>query len=435
MTNFKRPFAAAKPFERKEAGADPALDTIEIKKGLETFMKAFGEHNAKVDAELAELKKGKSPDAVTAAEFKKLNDEMDLQKKLVTDLRLELARPQASDKDGKKLTADQIAHKEAVYKYMRSGDDTGLHDLAKKALQIGVDPDGGYTVNAEMESTVDRILSQVSPIRQISQVMQISTAMLKRPINVGGTGSGWVGEASGRPETNTPILRERQYPVMELYAMPSATQSILDDSVINLEAWLADEVNITFAEQESLAFVMGNGVDRPRGFIGGYTPVTEATFTEAGGAPGYIATGVNGGFATGTGADVNNLVDLTYSLKSAYRQNANFVLNRDSQRLVRRMQDTTGQKVWQQGLTAGQPDTLLGYAVTEAEDMPTVATNSFSIAFGDFRRAYIVVDRVGIRVLRDPFSAKPYILFYTTKRVGGGVKLFESYKLLRFAAT
>lgn len=432
-----RTFASAK-LERKDNTDDPAKDTAEIKKALSTFMGTFDAFAKKTGEEVAELKKKGSVDYVTTDEVKKLNDALDEQKKLVDDLRMANARPQISGADGQKraLTQAEIDHKAAFLKFMRKGDDAGLDELQKKAISIGSEPDGGYTVHAQMETAIDRVLSQVSPIRSIASVMQISTAVLKRPINVGGTGTGWVGETSGRPETNTPTLRERQFPVMELYAMPAATQSLLDDSVVNLEAWLADEVNITFAEQEGLAFVMGNGVDRPKGFVGGYTPVADTSFTEAGGAPGYIPTGAAGAFkTTAPGDDGNNIVDLVYSLKSAYRQNARFVMNRKTQAAIRKMRDSTGQMLWQPGLQAGQPASLLGYAITEAEDMPDIAANSFSIAFGDFQRSYLIVDRVGIRVLRDPFSSKPYILFYTTKRVGGGVKLFEGYKLLRFATT
>lgn len=418
-----------------------APDGVEVKKAIDGFMRTFEEFKSKNDRELDELKKSLKPgtapgaDVVTVEQVKKLNDQLDVQQKLIDDLRLAERRPQIEGPDGQKrnLTQAEIDHKSALMKYMRKGDDNGLRDLEAKALSVGTDPDGGYMVHSEMEATVDRILSQVSPIRSIASVQQISTSSLKRPVNVGGTGSGWVGESSARPETNTPTLRERQFPAMELYAMPAATQSLLDDAVVNMEQWLADEVNITFAEQEGAAFVNGNGVDRPRGFVGGYTPVADASFTESGGAPGYTISGVSGGFPT-TG-DADPLIDLVYSLKSAYRQNARFVMNRKAQGSVRKLRDANDAYIWQPGIAAGQPASLLGYPITEAEDMADIAANSFSIAFGDFKRAYLIVDRVGIRVLRDPYSAKPYVLFYTTKRVGGGVKLFEAYKLLKFGTS
>jgi HK97 family phage major capsid protein len=222
---------------------------------------------------------------------------------------------------------------------------------------------------------------------------------------------------------------------MELYANPSATQTILDDAFFDVEAWVADEVQITFAEQEGAAFIMGDGVAKPRGFIGGYTPVADAGFTEAGGAPGFIKTGANGAFlTTNPGDGMANLVDLITALKTAYRSGARFVMNRATVGIVRKMRDADGQFLWQQSTQVGQPSTLLGYPVLEAEDMPDLAADAFAVAFGDFNRGYQIVDRMGTRILRDPYSAKPFVQFYTTKRVGGGIRMAEAIKLLKFAA-
>jgi HK97 family phage major capsid protein len=217
---------------------------------------------------------------------------------------------------------------------------------------------------------------------------------------------------------------------MELYAMPAATQTLLDDAVVDIDAWLAAEVETVFAEQEGFAFVQGDGVNKPKGFVAAPT-VAETSWSW--GNLGYVATGSAGAFPTESPADV--LIDLIYALKAGYRQNAVFVMNRKTQSVMRKFRDESGAYMWQPPAIAGQPATFMSFPVVEAEDMPDIAANALSVAFGDFRRGYLVVDRTGIRVLRDPYSAKPYVLFYTTKRVGGGVQDYAAIKLLKFAAS
>jgi HK97 family phage major capsid protein len=225
------------------------------------------------------------------------------------------------------------------------------------------------------------------------------------------------------------VLDELSFPAMEIYAMPAATPSLLEDSAINLDEWIAAEVEQAFAEQEGAAFVNGDGTNKPKGFLQ-YTKVAEASWSWSN--IGFIKTGVNGGFPAA--APIDPLVDLVYALKAGYRQNGHFVMNRRTQSAIRKLKDEDGQYLWQPATQAGGRATLMTFPVVEAEDMPDIATDSYSVAFGDFRRGYLVVDRQGVRVLRDPYSAKPYVLFYTTKRVGGGVQDFDAIKLLRFAA-
>ena len=218
------------------------------------------------------------------------------------------------------------------------------------------------------------------------------------------------------------------YQTMELYAMPAATSQLLDDSAVNIDQWLAEEVNIAFARQEGTAFVTGDGVNKPKGFLS-YPTVDDSAW--AWGSVGTKSTGVAGGFAPTNQTDI--LIDLIYSLRAGYRSNATFVMNRATESAVRKFKDTEGDYLWHPSYQPGLPPTVLGYSVAESEDMPNMAAGSTSIAFGDFSRGYLIVDRVGIRVLRDPYSAKPYVLFYTTKRVGGGVADFQAIKLLKFA--
>ena len=212
--------------------------------------------------------------------------------------------------------------------------------------------------------------------------------------------------------------------------MPAASQTLLDDSAVDIEAWIADEVRVAFAAQENKAFVTGNGTDKPKGFLD-YTQVADASWNW--GNIGYIATGVDGDFA-GTDPE-HDLFDLIYTLNAGYRGNATWVMNRSTQAEVRKIKDGDGNYIWQPATEAGARPMMLGFPIVETEDMPGIGSDETAIAFGDFQRGYLVVDRIGIRVLRDPFSSKPYVLFYTTKRVGGGVQDFGAIKLLKFGTS
>ncbi|MBU2532993.1 MAG: phage major capsid protein, partial [Alphaproteobacteria bacterium] len=278
-------------------------------------------------------------------------------------------------------------------------------------------------------TAINTSLRDISPIRAIAGVRQVSGTVLKKPFAVSGPATGWVGETAVRPETATPTLAELSFPTMELYAMPSATQSLLDDSAIDIDQWLAEEVRSAFAEQEGRAFVTGDGINKPTGFM---SMPTVANSAWSWGNIGSVATGVAADFAPADPADV--LIDLIYALKSSYRANAHFVMNRTTQSAVRKLKDSAGNYLWQPAHAPGHSPTLMGFAIAESEDMPDIAADANAIAFGDFRRGYLIVDRVGIRILRDPYSAKPYVMFYTTKRVGGGVQDFDAIKVLKFGA-
>lgn len=335
---------------------------------------------------------------------------------------------------GRRTAALDLCYK-ATQNYLRTGSELyqgqSLKDLQQKALTSDNDGGAGYTVTpAYDQGPIERLLSEATPWREHATVRPISADSFKKPFNLGGIDSGWVGERQGRPATATPTLAELNFPTMELYAMPAASQGLLDDSNIAIDGWLAEEVVIKFSEDESYAFVSGDGVNKPKGFIGGYTPVANSNW--AWGSLGYIATGTSGAFPSTTGYD--KVLDLTYSLKAGYRRNAQFALNRSTIAEVRKIKDTTGAYIWQPSGQDGTPAKIAGYPMIESEDMPDIAADSFAMAFGDFKRGYLIVDRVGIRVLRDPYSAKPYVLFYTTKRVGGGVQDFDAIKLMKFAA-
>ncbi len=305
---------------------------------------------------------------------------------------------------------------------------TGLKRLEAKAVSTVTSPDSGYLAPPEVEAEIGRRLAIVSPIRGIAGIRTVSANVYRKPFATTGFTTGWVGETDARTETNTPTLVELEYPVMELYAMPAATQALLDDTAIDIDQWIASEVEMAFAEQESAAFVNGDADKKPKGFLD-YLTVAEASWVW--GKLGYVLTGVSADFAADeTASDV--LVDAVYALKAGYRQNAYWVMNRKTQGAIRKLKDDAGNYIWAPPATAESRATIMNFPVAEAEDMPDIGADSLSIAFGDFSRGYLIVDRLGVRVLRDPYSQKPYVLFYTTKRVGGGVQDFDAIKLIKF---
>ena len=407
--------------ETKSAGGETARAFDEF---LESF-EAFKETN---DRRLAEIEQRGAADILTAEKLARIEETLDTTKRLSDSLAIKAQRPQLAGASYD--PARDLAHKAAFDGYVRRGDASRIAKLEEKALSSGVGADGGYLVPAETEAAVNTALKAISPIRAIAGVRQVSGNVYKRPFATSGTDTGWVAETAACAQTTTPVLAELQFPTMEIYAMPAASSTLLDDAVVNIDEWLADEVRIAFAEQEGKAFVTGDGVNKPKGFLT-YTTVANASWTW--GNIGYIATGVSAAFPAANPGD--KILDLIYATKAPYRANGTFVLNRSTQSAIRKMKDGQGNYLWQPSTTPGEAPSLMGYAVAESEDMPDIAANSLSLAFGDFSRGYLIVDRAGIRVLRDPYSAKPYVLFYTTKRVGGGVQDFDAIKLMKFGVS
>ncbi len=400
----------------------------EMTAAFDEFMEAFEAFKETNDARLGEIEQKLTSDVVTRDKMDRISRAMDEQKKVLDQLALKKARPPLGHNHP--ASGEITEHKQAFEQYIRRGDEAGLREIEAKAMSSGSGADGGYLVPDETDSAIGRRLSVVSPIRSIATVRQVSGAVLKKPFAISGMASGWVAETAARPQTSGAQLAELSFPTMELYAMPAATQALLDDAAVDIEAWISSEVDTVFAEQEGAAFVAGDGINKPKGLLA-YTAVADSAWSW--GNLGYIATGAAGGFKA-TGAS-DTLIDTIYSLKAGHRQNANFVMNRKTQAEVRKLKDAEGRYLWQPPATAGEAASLVGFPVVEAEDMPDIAANAMAIAFGDFRAGYLVVDRTGVRVLRDPYSAKPYVLFYTTKRVGGGVQNFEAIKLVKFAVS
>jgi HK97 family phage major capsid protein len=397
-----------------------------IADAFDGFMGAFEAFKEANDVRLDEIERKLTSDVVSRDKVERINKAVDEQKKMLDQLTLKKARPVLGRSEA--LGAHQIEHKAAFDAYIRRGDESGLRGLESKSLATSAD--GGYLVPDETDTEIGRRLSVVSPIRALATVRQVSGNVLKKPFSLAGFTTGWVAETGARPETATPALAELSFETMELYAMPAATQGLLDDAAVDVENWIASEVDIAFAEQEGAAFVAGNGTNKPKGFLA-YTNVANSAWSW--GNIGYVATGAAGSFASAGPGDV--LVDAAYALKAGHRQNASYVMNRTTQGTIRKFKDADGNYIWQPPATPGQPASLMGFPVAEAEDMPDIGAGSFAIAIGDFRAGYLVVDRTGVRVLRDPYSAKPYVLFYTTKRVGGGVQNFEAIKLVKFSVS
>jgi HK97 family phage major capsid protein len=290
---------------------------------------------------------------------------------------------------------------------------------------------GGFAVPKEIDATIDAVLKSVSPIRGIANVVKVGSAGYRKLVTTGGTPSGWAAETDARPGTATPVFTEIAPPMGELYANPSASQAMLDDAAFDVEDWLAGEIAMEFAKAEGAAFVGGSGVSRPKGFLTQPTAATGDAVRPFGTLQ-YLASGAAGDFA----ADPQErLIDLVQSLRGPYRQGASFVMNASTLARIRKFKTSDGAFVWAPSLAAGQPATLLGYPVVEAEDMPDIGANALSIAFGNFKAGYIIAERTETVILRDPYSNKPFVNFYATKRVGGCVTNSEAIKLMKFAVS
>ncbi|WP_336987478.1 phage major capsid protein [Altererythrobacter aquiaggeris] len=309
--------------------------------------------------------------------------------------------------------------------YLRGGRTSEI-----KSVNGQVPSDGGYAVPREIDAMIARQLIEISPIRAISQVVQTGTAGYRKLVTTGGTASGWVSETAARPETDAPNFAEIAPPTGELFANPAASQAMLDDAGFDLENWLASEISMEFARAEGAAFVNGSGSDMPKGFLQAPVSAAEDSVRPFGTLQ-YLGTGDDAGFGATPEA---RLIDLVHTMKAGHRQGASWVMNSSTLAEVRKLKTADGAFLWQPGLVEGQPDRLLGYSVVEAEDMPDVATGAFPIAFGNFRHGYLIAERTATQILRDPFTNKPFVHFYATRRVGGQVLDSAAIKLLKIEA-
>jgi HK97 family phage major capsid protein len=409
MAGLKNP-ARGMMFARADAGNPTQM--------LESLQRAFA---AFKDAHAEQLKsvEKRFDDVVTREKLDRVNATVGELQAAIDETNARMAAGALAGGGGAKPRDPEYTQAFALH--FRKGD-------VQAALNKGTAADGGFVAPTEWDRTITDRLIQVSPMRQMCRVQTISTGSFSKLFNNRGTASGWVGETAARPETTNPTFGSVNYVVGEIYANPYATQQLLDDALVDLEAWLAGEVQTEFAFQENLAFVSGSGANnRPNGIL---TYITGAANAAAHPFGAILVT--NSGAAAALTAD--GIITLVHALPSQFTANAQFAMNRNTMRAVRLLKDTTNQYLWQPSYQAGTPATLAGYPVTEVPAMPDVAANSTPILFGDFDQSYLIVDSVGTRILRDPFSAKPYVQFYTTKRVGGGLLNPEAMKVQRVAA-
>ena len=404
--------------------------SVELKETIQALGKAFDAFKAENDARLKEIEKKGAADPLLTEKVDKINADIAqisaLKKQLDT---LETTVAQGQFPGGGKNELDRVKaqHKDAFAKFFRKGAEGGLRDLEVQAgLSTLSDPDGGFLVPEDYEQAIDRVALSVSAMRRLATVRTIGTDTYKKLVNQGGASAGWVGEKGARAETNTPTLTEIAINTKEIYAMPAATQTLLDDSRVDIAGWLADEVSIEFSEQESEAFIHGNGVEQPKG-IAAYAMAANSSYVW--GKVGYITSG-NASLVN----DLDKLIDLQHALKPVYRNGAAWLMNDATLATIRKMKDGDGNYIWVPGLKDGAPDTLLGKPVEIDDNVDDIGANKYPIFFANFKRAYLIIDRQGVRVLRDPYTTKPYVLFYTTKRVGGGIVMYEAIKALKVSA-
>ncbi|MDE4304392.1 phage major capsid protein [Phaeobacter gallaeciensis] len=317
-------------------------------------------------------------------------------------------------------------HQKAFGSYLRSGDEGALRglDLDGKSLSTVVNSDGGYLADPQTADTVKSVLQLTASIRAVASVVNVEAASFDVLIDHTDVEAGWASETDPTVETSTPSIDRITIPLHELSALPKASQRLLDDSAFDIEGWLAGRIADKFARSEAAAFLSGDGIDKPTGILT-HPAVDNSSWSW--GSLGYVATGTDGGIGSG-----DAIVDLVYVLGARYRANASFVMNSKTAGVIRKLKDADGRFLWSDGLAAGEPARLMGYPVLVAEDMPDVASDSYAVAFGDFAAGYTIAERPDLRVLRDPFSAKPHVLFYATKRIGGDVSDFAAIKLMKF---
>lgn len=394
----------------------------------QTLQRELQDTIATLQARATEFGEWRKADGMARETFTKLNARIDE----LTDQLKETQAATLRTAANQPMTKDSEPAREVLVKYLRRGEqrltaaERDILENHQKALSVDSDPDGGYLVTPQQSARIIEVVYETSPMRQVATVETISTDALEGLFDGDEAAAAWVAERGSRAETTTPQLGQWRIPTHELYANPRATQKLLDDSAVDIEAWLARKVADKFARTENLAFVNGNGIGQPRGFTTYADGTTRGTIERI---PSLDAATIA----------AEGIINMVYSLKSAYRQGAVWVMNRATIGVIRTIRDesggaNTGQFMWQPGFGT-QPPTLAGFPIIEFEDMADIGGGNIVAGFGNFRQGYTIVDRLGIRVLRDPYSAKPHVEFYTTKRVGGDVLNFEAFKLMDIAAS
>lgn len=393
------------------------MEMKDVTEKLEQLGRLHQEFKDAHSKELQDMKKNVTAAGDRIEKTEKLNEEISKLQDEIKSIKAAATRSggQGGDETPEQKTAKEV--KQAYNDYLRGK--KSANEL--KALNVEGNEDGGFLVTPEFSTEIVKKIYESSPMREICSVVTISSDQFEILEDLEQMESGWVTEQQARNSTANATFKKIMIPVHELYAQPKATQKVLDDAALNLESWISDKVSEKFARDEATAFVSGDGVSKPKGIIS----------YGAGDGFGLIER-INSGHASQITAD--GVIDLTYAIKPGYAANAKFLMKRATEKQVRKLKDSQNRYLWEPGLNGKTPATLLGFPIMQANDLEDVAANAQAMIFGDFKQGYQIVDRVGIRILRDVYSAKPYVLFYTTKRVGGGVKNFEALKILKIAA-
>lgn len=396
-----------------------------LEQTIQKLGEAFEEFKKTNDERLAKMEKG-LPTGDLDTKLTQINQgisALDATKKELDEALKKMQRTGLGG-DGNGVRQEVKEHQQAFGKFLRKGDDDGLQEIEKKALQIAVGEDGGFAVPDTLDQQIMQMERDEVTMRTLCNVIQLGNENYKKLVNLGGAGSGWVGESEDRPETDSPKLSEVVLHHGEIYANPAATQKTLDDVFFNAEAWLAQEVAQAFAEQENAAFIHGNGTKKPKGLLA-YATSAQEDKSRPFGTLQHIMSGA------AAAINPDQLISLVYALKAKYRRKASWLMATSTVEAIRKLKDDNGNYLWRPGLDAGEPSMLLNRPLVEDDEMPNLADGDLAIAFGDFKRGYTIADIRGTRVLRDPYTRKPFVQFYTTKRVGGGLMDSQAIKLMK----
>lgn len=408
------------------------IEVNEVRAATDTLARAFEEYKSVNDQRLHDIERRGSADVLLDEKLGRMDGSINRLQDDITSLKTAISRPGKAGVDIKATTGD-TAYKQAFMKYVVKGIEADVTTMQTKAMEVINNPEGGFMVPPEMSSRIVTRQFDTTPMRQLATVMSISSDAVEMLRDTNEPAASWVSELATRSDTNDSPIGRIRIPVHELYAQPKATQKLLDDAIINVEEWLINKVASKFSRAENNAFIVGDGIGMPRGFTT-YAANTTDDNSRTWGALQYVPTGVNGGFSSSNPADC--LFDLVHKLRVGYHPKAAWIMPRAVADMIRKFKENTTQAyIWQPGLQQGHPATLLGFPITLGEDMPAVATGSYSVAFGNFEEGYTIVDRIGLRILRDPYTGAPFIKFRCSKRTGGDVVNFEAIKLLSFSVS
>ena len=395
----------------------------DVKQVLEAQAQAWEQFKTANDEKLAAIEKRGS---VSEYDSKLAKINADLER--LSDSQKAIAAAQTRTEHSAETTGDD--HRKAFRQFIRKGDVSALEGI--KAARVSDDTTGGYLVPAAVVGPIVQRIFDTSPVRQVARIQAITGNALEGVVDYGQLSVSWLDVVTASSDPTTPAGKKYRIEVNNQRSSPRISPVLLEDAAVDIEAWIGEKIARDFALSENTSFVAGSGVAQPRGFTT-YTTAATADSSRTWGQLEHVVTGTSAGFGS-TSNGIDKLTDLAYKVKAGYRAKSLWMMSKATLASARQLKTSNGDYIWQPSAQAGTPATLLGYAVVEAEDMPAVAANSLSIAFGDFSAGYMIVDRIGLSVLRDPYSNNPYVTFHAVRRVGGGVVDFDAIKFLKFSA-